>query len=92
MAQSSQFRGQSDLGATAADLKDKASDQFKKVADRVEDIATSAADQTQEMGERMQEMAGNVRGAINKSVKEQPMTTLAIAAMAGFVLGALWKS
>ena len=29
---------------------------------------------------------------VDKSVKEQPLTTLAVAAGIGFVIGALWKS
>ena len=89
MAQSTH---RSDLGATANDLKDKATDQFKKVADRVEGYASSAADQAQEAGQRVGEVAGNVKGAVDKSLKEQPMATLVVAAAVGFVLGALWKS
>ena len=42
--------------------------------------------------ERVQEVAGNFKGAVDKSVKDQPMATLAVAAVLGFVLGALWKS
>jgi ElaB/YqjD/DUF883 family membrane-anchored ribosome-binding protein len=42
--------------------------------------------------ERIQEVAGNVKGAVDKSIQDQPMPTLAVAAAAGFVLGALWKS
>ena len=45
-----------------------------------------------EAGERMQEVAGNMKGALDSSVKDQPMVTLAMAAVVGFVLGALWKS
>ena len=89
MAQSTH---RSDLGATAADLKDKATDQFKKVADRVEDYASDAAAQAQEAGERIGKVAGNMKGAVDKSLKDQPMATLAVAAAVGFVLGALWKS
>jgi ElaB/YqjD/DUF883 family membrane-anchored ribosome-binding protein len=37
-------------------------------------------------------VAGNFKGALDKSVNEQPMATLAMAAILGFVLGALWKS
>jgi ElaB/YqjD/DUF883 family membrane-anchored ribosome-binding protein len=33
-----------------------------------------------------------VKGAVDKSIKDQPMATLAAAAAVGFVLGALWKS
>ncbi len=73
-------------------MADKATDQFGKVADKVEGAAGRVAEQGREAGERVQEVAGNVKGAVDKSVKDQPMATLAIAAMLGFVLGALWKS
>ena len=42
--------------------------------------------------QQVEEIAGNVKGAINRSVKEQPLTTLLVAAAVGFVIGALWKS
>jgi len=73
-------------------LADKASDQFKNVADQAEGVANRVAEQGRQAGERVQEVASNFKGAVDRSVKEQPMTTLAIAAVMGFVLGALWKS
>jgi ElaB/YqjD/DUF883 family membrane-anchored ribosome-binding protein len=72
-------------------MADKASDQLEQLADRAEDAAGRVADQGRDAGERMREVAGNFKGAVDKSVKEQPMATLALAAIAGFVLGALWK-
>jgi ElaB/YqjD/DUF883 family membrane-anchored ribosome-binding protein len=92
MAQTPQYGGRSDFSDKAAELKDKATDQFEKVADRAEGIATGAADQVREVGERAGEVAGNFKSAVDKSVKDQPMATLAIAAALGFVLGALWRS
>jgi ElaB/YqjD/DUF883 family membrane-anchored ribosome-binding protein len=74
------------------DLKEKPAKEYKKVADRVEGLAGAASEQAAEAAERAREVAGNVRRAVDKSVKDQPMATLALAAMAGFVLGALWKS
>jgi ElaB/YqjD/DUF883 family membrane-anchored ribosome-binding protein len=74
------------------DLKDKATDQFSKAADQAESMANRVVEQGREAGERMQEVAGNVKGALDKSIKDQPMATLATAAVVGFVLGALWKS
>jgi ElaB/YqjD/DUF883 family membrane-anchored ribosome-binding protein len=88
MAQSSHTRGSDPV----SDLKDKATDQFKKVADQAEDLATRVTDQGREAAERMGEVAGNLKGAVDRSVKHQPMATLAVAAALGFVLGALWKS
>jgi len=84
MAQSSYTRG--------SDLKDKAADQFSKAADQVEGAASRAAEQGREAGERMQEVAGNFKGALDKSIKDQPMATLAGVAILGFILGAIWKS
>ena len=84
MAQSSYTRG--------SDLKDKAADQFSKMADKVEDVASRVAEQGREAGERMQEVAGNLKGALDKSIKDQPMATLAGAAIIGFIIGAIWKS
>ena len=84
MAQSSYTRG--------SDLKDKAADQFSKAADQVEGAASRVAEQGREAGERMQEVAGNFKGALDKSIKDQPMSTLAGVAILGFILGAIWKS
>jgi ElaB/YqjD/DUF883 family membrane-anchored ribosome-binding protein len=76
----------------ASDLKDKASDQFSKVAGQAEDMANRVTEQGREAAERMGEVAGNLKGAVDRSVKDQPMATLAVAVAVGFVLGAIWKS
>jgi ElaB/YqjD/DUF883 family membrane-anchored ribosome-binding protein len=102
MAQSTQNRGQT-FGSEASDLKekatdkvekmaDKATDQFRNIADQAENMASRVAEQGRDAGERVQEVAGNIKGAVDRSVKDQPMATLAVAAVIGFVLGALWKS
>jgi ElaB/YqjD/DUF883 family membrane-anchored ribosome-binding protein len=88
MAQSSYGRGSDQI----SDLKAKATDQFSRVADQAEGMVNRAAEQGREAGERMQQVAGNFKGALDKSIKDQPMATLATAAVVGFVLGALWKS
>lgn len=72
-------------------VADKATDQFRHIADQAEGAAGRVAEQGRDAGERVQQVAGNLQGAVDKSVKEQPMATLALAALAGFVLGALWK-
>jgi ElaB/YqjD/DUF883 family membrane-anchored ribosome-binding protein len=99
MPQTPQYSGE----RTTSELKDKSSDQVGKFVEKatdmaqsaarqVEDIAGKAAEQGREAGERIQEVAGNVKGAVDKSIKDQPMVTLAVVAVVGFVLGALWKS
>jgi ElaB/YqjD/DUF883 family membrane-anchored ribosome-binding protein len=54
-------------------------------------MAGKVADQAREYGEKAQEAAKNFKPYFEKSMKEQPMTTLGVAAVIGFVLGALWK-
>jgi ElaB/YqjD/DUF883 family membrane-anchored ribosome-binding protein len=88
MAQSNYGRGSEQI----TDLKDKASEQFSRAAEQAEGMANRVAEQGREAGERMGEVAENFKGALDKSVKDQPMATLATAAVVGFVLGALWKS
>jgi ElaB/YqjD/DUF883 family membrane-anchored ribosome-binding protein len=73
-------------------LADKATDTAHGVARQVENFAGKAVDQGREAGERIQEVADNVKDAVDKSIKDQPMATLAAAVVVGFVLGALWKS
>ena len=68
---------QSSYGRVGSDLKDKATDQFSKAADQAEGVASRVAEQGREAGERMQEVAGNFKGALDKSIKDQPMATLA---------------
>jgi ElaB/YqjD/DUF883 family membrane-anchored ribosome-binding protein len=80
---------QSQYGRTD-DPADKAADQLKKVAGRAEDYASSAVDQLRETGAG--EVAGNLKGAVDKSLRDQPMATLALAAAVGFILGAIWKT
>jgi ElaB/YqjD/DUF883 family membrane-anchored ribosome-binding protein len=88
MAQSSYGSGSDQV----SNLKQKATDQFGRAADQAEEMANRVAEQGRQAAERMQDVAGNVKGAVSKSMKEQPMTTLVVAAIVGFVLGALWKS
>jgi len=84
-----------DLKEKAADqfetLAEKATDKFRDVADQAEQFAGRVAELGRDAGEKVQEVVGNFKGAVDKSLKDQPMTTLAMAAVLGFVLGALWK-
>jgi ElaB/YqjD/DUF883 family membrane-anchored ribosome-binding protein len=100
---STQTRTPDYSGSTAHDIKEKATDQFERMADKATDqfrniasqaegVANRVVEQGREAGERVQEVAGNFKGAVDRSVKDQPMATLAMVAVAGFVLGALWKS
>jgi ElaB/YqjD/DUF883 family membrane-anchored ribosome-binding protein len=41
--------------------------------------------------DRVKDAARNFQPFVRNSMKEQPMATLAVASLVGFVLGALWK-
>ena len=70
---------------TVEDLKGKAKQTLDEASDRVKEAASDARQQ-------VQDVAGNVKGAIDKSVRDQPLATLIMAVAVGFVIGALWKS
>lgn len=89
MAQST-YGGRSDFSDKGTDLKDQATGQVKKVAAQVEGYASEAMDKLRDTGAG--EVAGNLKSAVDRSVKDQPMATLALAAVVGFVLGAIWKA
>ena len=48
-------------------------------------------EQARELGVKAQDTLLNAKPYLEKSIKEQPMTTLAAMAAVGFLLGALWK-
>ena len=76
----------------ASDLAEKAGHQVDKAMNKAEAKMRDLADQGTQVGERVHEVADNMKSAVNKSVKDQPITTLLMAAAVGFALGALWKS
>ena len=90
MAQSTQFT--SGPSGAKHDLRETATRQFDKVADQVEGAVKSVTERGRDVGHDVQEVAGNIKTAVDTSVKDQPMATLAVAAVVGFVLGALWKT
>ena len=52
----------------------------------------SAAGQLQDVANQVTKVGGNVQKAVDKSLADQPYTTLFLVGALGFVLGALWKS
>ena len=77
MASTSNYRSQDTVGKAKQTLDDG--------SDRIMEAASDAAQQ-------VQDVVANVQRAINKSVKDGPLTTLIMAGAVGFVLGALWRS
>ena len=70
-----------DLKGTVKDLTGQAKQTIDDAAQRAQNAATQVG-----------AVGGNLSKAIDKSLRNQPFTTLALAGMMGFALGALWKS
>jgi len=66
-------------------------DRVKDAAAEAQEFAGKVADQAREYSEKAQEAARNFKPYVEKSMRERPMETLAVASVIGFVLGALWK-
>jgi hypothetical protein len=67
-------------------------DPLSDVASQAEDVASRVAQQGKLAGQGMHEVAGNFKGALDTSLRDQPMATLALVAIVGFVLGTIWKA
>jgi ElaB/YqjD/DUF883 family membrane-anchored ribosome-binding protein len=87
-----------DYTKTSAEPRDGTVDMADALAQKVADatagaqeLAGKVADQAREYGDQAQEAVKNFKPYVEKSLKEQPMATLAVAAAIGVVLGALWK-
>ena len=63
-----------------------------KAKQTLDDSSDSIMEAASDAAQQVQDVVGNVQRAINKSVKDEPLTTLMMAGAVGFVLGALWRS
>jgi ElaB/YqjD/DUF883 family membrane-anchored ribosome-binding protein len=70
---------------------DAATDRPKDLGERTQDAAARVGEQAREYAEKAQDAARQFKPFVERSLKEQPMATLAGAAVIGFILGALWK-
>jgi ElaB/YqjD/DUF883 family membrane-anchored ribosome-binding protein len=66
-------------------------DRVEAAAARSQERAGKISEQMRECGSKAQDAARNFQPFVRKSMREQPMATLAVASLLGFVLGALWK-
>ncbi len=82
----------SEVPNQAEGLVDKAAEAIRGVADQTTDLADRVIEQGREVGEMAQKAPVAARDAVDTSLMQQPMATLAIAGAVGFLLGALWKS
>jgi ElaB/YqjD/DUF883 family membrane-anchored ribosome-binding protein len=69
------------------ELKGRAHEQVDRVGDQAELAAKFAENAAREMND----YARRLRPALERSIKDQPMMTLAGAVAVGLLLGALWR-
>jgi ElaB/YqjD/DUF883 family membrane-anchored ribosome-binding protein len=79
--------------ATIADqMGQRVSTAADRVSDRIGALSTTAQEKGAVVAKSTQEVAGNLRDALTDSARKQPLTTIAMAMGAGFLLGAIWAS
>jgi ElaB/YqjD/DUF883 family membrane-anchored ribosome-binding protein len=81
-----------DFADKAVDAGMRAVDSVDRAISNAQDTGQRLAAQGAELGDNLQRVGKNFSNAVDKSVTEQPITTLGMAVAAGFVLGALWKA
>ena len=74
-----------------ADFTDERTVQASKMTAQAQDATNRLVEQARDAGTGMQEVTGNMKGALDKSLHDQPLATLALTAIVGFFLGAIWK-
>ena len=80
-----------DLKSDASISKDRLQDLTSDTADQLGKITEDAQELAGKLAERAQEAVKNFKPYVEKSMKEQPVATLAVAAAIAFVLGAIWR-
>ncbi len=81
------------MGDMAQNLSRRESaDEFRDMPSQVENGVRRVTVQGREIGEHVREAVESFKSSVDRSVSNQPMLTLAIAAVIGLALGALWKS
>jgi hypothetical protein len=78
--------------AEAARLKHGGLEPQSTFTHPTEDMGPPLAEPNRGLGEGVRVVTGNFKRALDRSLDDDPMATLATAAIVGFVLGAIWKA
>ncbi len=74
-----------DIKGPVKDATSFAKQNIDSAANDLQSVANTATKQ-------VSAVTGNMQKAVDKSLSDQPYTSLAMAAAIGFVIGAIWKS
>jgi len=72
-------------------VADKGSVAWQRARPSVEGVASDAQEKGREAVDAVRDVTDNFVDAIDESIKERPYTTLALFAIGGFILGAMWR-
>ena len=64
---------------------------WRKAKSNVEGVITEAQDKGMDAVDAVREVGDNMADALDRSLKERPYTTLALALGLGFLFGATWR-
>lgn len=79
------------LGQVGSSLSDEARAQIDRIKETVDAIISDAGEKGREATEAVREMTADFSDAVEDSVRDHPVTALAVALGVGFVLGAAWR-
>lgn len=82
------FRQASEIGEG---LADKASEQLERARSGIEGVTGDMSQRGREAADNAQAVLGNFRGAVEKSTRDHPLTTLVMAVAMGFLVGTMWR-
>lgn len=89
-------RDAADIGGVVAQQASAAADQAQRLMEEGVSQANRALATAREQGAQAAENAGETmqewRSTIESAVRAQPITALALAAVAGLAIGALWRT
>ena len=80
--------GAARLGEAAGDVADSIGARAQQALDNV---PASVKDRGRDAAENAQAVAGNFKDAMEKSTRENPVTTVLMAVAIGFLVGTLWR-
>jgi glyceraldehyde-3-phosphate dehydrogenase/erythrose-4-phosphate dehydrogenase len=87
--------GAQDVGGALAQQASNTAEQMGRAVQqgvgRANAALSAMSERSGKAAERTGEVLGNFRSAIETSARSQPTTTVALAALAGFVFGAFWR-
>ncbi len=74
------------------DIKGPVRDATSTAKQSIDSAAGQLQSVTDQTAKQVGAVGGNFQKAVDKSVADQPYTTLALAAALGFAIGAIWKA